>query len=91
VQIHEIVLKAEERAPHLPEDTRKVPLELWIKGFITSDAAIGDTVEILTVTGRRVKGELVQINPGYVHGFGDFVPETMHIGPQLRKILKGGL
>ncbi len=33
VQIHQIVLKPEERAPQVPEDTKKVPLEFWVKGY----------------------------------------------------------
>lgn len=91
VQIHEIVLKPEERTGKLPEDTQKVPLELWVKGYIQTDANIGDTVEIKTLTGRTVTGELVDVNPKYEYGFGDeFVPELLRIGVQLRSILKEG-
>jgi hypothetical protein len=90
VQIHRIVLKPEERSPHLPEDTKKVPLEVWQKGFITHDASIGDEVEIETVIGRRVKGKLVRVNPVYEHNFGKPVPELLTIGMELRKFLEGG-
>lgn len=90
VQIHETVLEPKERAPHLPDDTREVPLELWVKGFINIDASIGDNVDITTVTGRVVSGCLVEINPGYSHNFGECAPELLHIGPQLKKILKDG-
>lgn len=90
VQIHEIILKPEERPSHLPEDTKKVPLELWVKGFLNNDGKIGEEAEITTLTGRVVKGELVEVNPGYKYGFGDFVPEILQIGIQLRGILKGG-
>lgn len=90
VQIHEIILSPEERLPHLPEDTKKVPLQQWIKGFVNSDCKIGDTVEITTVTGRKTSGKLVDINPGYSHDFGKCIPEFNHIGPQLKKILKEG-
>ena len=31
VRIHNIVLKVGERADNLPEDTKKVPLEMWDK------------------------------------------------------------
>ena len=34
VRIHNIVLKVGERADNLPEDTKKVPLEMWDKGFL---------------------------------------------------------
>ncbi|MCX7884630.1 MAG: 2-amino-4-oxopentanoate thiolase subunit OrtA [Caloramator sp.] len=91
VQIHQIVLKPEERTGKLPEDTKKVPLELWVKGFLNHDANLYDEVEITTLTGRKVKGELVLINPRYEYGFGEeYVPELLNIGIQLRGILKGG-
>lgn len=90
VQIHQIVLKPEERAPQVPEDTKKVPLELWVKGIALQDAKIGSMIEIETATGRRVKGELTAVNPRYVHDFGDFVPELLKVDMQLREILFGG-
>ncbi len=37
VKIHSIVLQPEERAPQVPEDTKKVPLETWVKGFLLDD------------------------------------------------------
>ncbi|HBE7932979.1 TPA: 2-amino-4-ketopentanoate thiolase, partial [Clostridioides difficile] len=61
VIIHNIVLTPEERAPQVPEDTKKVSLEMWVKGFIQSDASIGDLVEVKTITGRLVKGNLLKI------------------------------
>lgn len=90
VQIHQIVLKPEERAAHLPEDTKKVPLELWVKGFAQEAGKIGDVIEIKTVTGRKIKGELVKINPRYIHDFGDYVPELTKIDMQLKEIVFGG-
>lgn len=90
VQIHQIVLKPEERAPQVPEDTKKVPLELWVKGYALHDAKIGEEIEIETTTGRRVKGELVAVNPKYIHSFGDFVPELLQIDKQVKGILFGG-
>lgn len=90
VQIHQIVLNPEERSNHLPEDTKKVPLELWVKGFLKQDSNMGDEVEITTLTGRTVKGTLVDVNPSYKYGFGEFVPELLQVGIQLRGILKEG-
>jgi 2-amino-4-ketopentanoate thiolase alpha subunit len=91
VQIHQIVLKAEERTARIPEDTKLCPVELWVKGFIKHDANIGDVVEIETLTGRLVKGELMEVNPIYHYGFGEeFIPEVLKIGLQLRGILKDG-
>lgn len=90
VQIHQIVLNPEERSNHLPEDTKMVPLEMWVKGFLNKDSNMGDKVEITTLTGRTVEGTLVDVNPSYKYGFGDFVPELLQVGIQLRAILKEG-
>lgn len=90
VRIHDIVLQPSERAPHLPDDTKKVPLEMWIKGFLQEDANIGDVVVIKTITGRIEKGRLIEVNPHYDHDFGLFVPELLQIGIQLKEILWGG-
>lgn len=88
VQVHEVILKPEARAPHLPEDTRKVPFEMWVKGFLNHDCSIGDVAEITTVTGRVVNGELTEINPGYSHGFGTCVPEILTVGLSLKRMLE---
>ncbi len=90
VQIHQIILKPEERAPQVPEDTKEVPLELWVKGFALHNADIGETVEIETVTGRKASGKLLAVNPRYIHSFGEFVPELLKIDAQLKEILYGG-
>jgi hypothetical protein len=90
VQIHQIVLKPEERAEHLPEDTKKVPLELWVKGFAQNEAKVGEEIQIKTVTGRMVVGELYAINPKYIHDFGNYVPELTKIDMQIKDELFGG-
>ncbi len=89
VRIHSIVLKPEERTGKLPEDTKKVPLELWVKGFLKEDACIGDTVGIETITGRAEEGTLIEAEPVYHHGFGDiYIPELLQIGLQARAIMR---
>lgn len=90
VQIHQIVLQPEERAPQVPEDTKQVPLELWVKGFALNEAKIGEQIEIETTTGRNVKGELVAVNPKYIHSFGEFVPELLQVDKTVKGILFGG-
>ena len=89
VQIHQIVLEPEKRAPQVPNDTKKVPLELWVKGYILSDAEIGDSIEIETVTGRRITGTLKIINPNYTHSFGNFVPELLKVDKIVKTIFFG--
>ncbi len=90
VKIYRVILKPEERAPQVPDDTKLVPLEMWVKGFITADAELGDHVEVKTITGRMESGKLVEINPTYTHSFGNFVPELLQIGLDLKEILFGG-
>jgi len=90
VRIHDIVLTPEERSPNIPEDTKKVPIEMWTKGFLQSDASIGDKITIKTITGRTVNGKLIEANPYYDHDYGKFIPEILEIGLQLKELLWGG-
>jgi len=90
VQVHQIILKPEERTAKIPEETKKVPLELWVKGYLNVDGDIGDIVEITTLTKRKVEGELVEVNPIYDYGFGEeFVPELVQIGEMVKSIVRG--
>lgn len=89
VEIHDIVLKPEERTGNLPEETKKVPLEMRLKGFLLEEADLGDRVKIRTVTGRIVEGTLLKENPVYEHGYGEtFIPELLTIGQNLRAMLE---
>jgi 2-amino-4-ketopentanoate thiolase alpha subunit len=88
VRIHSILMEKGERAPQVPADTAKVPYELWDKGFLVSEKAeIGDEVEIETITGRIIKGNLLESNPSYAHNFGEFIPEILKIDKQLKDIM----
>lgn len=89
VRVHSIVLNPSERSSNLPEETRKVPLEMWDKGFLLEDANLGDEVEVKTITNRKIKGKLIEVNPVYRHNYGEFVPELLQIGLQAREILFG--
>ena len=89
VQVHLVVLEAGERAPQVPNDTAKVPLEMKVKGSLVEDlAVIGDTVTVETSVGRKITGELVAIDPPYDVGFGPPPVELRSVGSELRKILK---
>jgi hypothetical protein len=90
VRIHKIILGPAERAPQVPEDTKKVPLEMWDKGFLQEDAETGDEVTVKTVTGRKETGTLIEVNPYYEHDFGRFIPELLSIDRQVREIVFGG-
>jgi hypothetical protein len=89
VRIHSLVLTAEQRSPQVPEDTARVPLQMWDKGFLlNAEAAVGDDVEVETIIGRKVKGTLLEIEPVWDHDFGRCVPEIFSIDRQLKAIMK---
>lgn len=91
VQIFNVVLNPEERATIIPDETKKVPLTMMVKGFmVTERASLGDVVKIRTVTDRVVKGELVSINPGYDISYGRPLKELLTIGSEARRFLAGG-
>jgi hypothetical protein len=88
VRIHLEILAAEERSPGIPSDTAAHPYEGWINGWATEAATVGEMVTIRTLTGRSVRGTLVESFPGYRHGFGKPNPALLAVGPSLRKLLK---
>lgn len=90
VQIRQQILAPEERAPQVPADTAQVPLILLAKGFLVASAQKGETVQVKTLSGRLLEGELVEVLPCYSHDFGQVVPELLEIGPRVRALLKKG-
>ncbi|QVK19112.1 2-amino-4-ketopentanoate thiolase [Mycoplasmatota bacterium] len=89
VQIHKIILEPKDRAPQVPDDTKKIPLEMWVKGFLVEDGNLGEIVQIKTLTNRIEEGELVQENPSFKHNFGHFVPEIIQIGQMVKDFMFG--
>jgi len=90
VQIHQVVLKAGERAPQVPKDTARVPLEMKVKGvLLDEEAEQGDQVTIETAVGRRLEGKLVAVNPAYEVGYGPPPGELRPVGSELRRFLRG--
>ena len=89
VEIHRIVLPAGERVPQVPDDTRQVPLEMRVKGFLVAPASSGEEAEIVTPVGRRLRGVVRQVNPAYTHGFGAPIAELSGIGREVRALLRG--
>lgn len=87
VEIHGIVLPAGERARQVPQDTRQVPLEMRVKGFLLNDARLGDEVEIRTPAGRCLRGTLNRANPGYEHSFGPPIAALSAIADEVRALL----
>ena len=83
VEIEQIILNPEQRAPTLPEDTRQTPYVMRVSGFLEHDAELGQPCTIRTLIGRKLKGNLRAVNPGYSHSFGDTVPELLTIGNEV--------
>ena len=91
VRIHSVVLNPDQRAPNLPAETRRVPLEMWVAGVLLQEsAAIGEPVSVRTTTGRVVAGRLETVHPSHGHSFGTFVPELQAIRQELRDLMAGG-
>jgi hypothetical protein len=88
VLIHRIILPAAERAAVMPDDTKQKPFEMWVKGRLCTDteagAELGAEVEVITRTGRRERGTLLEANPAFTHGFGEYIPELLRISEQVR-------
>jgi len=80
VEIEQIVLNPDQRAPSLPEETRKVPYVLRVSGFLIEDGQLGQDVKIKTIIGRQLSGTLKVVNPCYSHSFGKTIPELLTIG-----------
>lgn len=91
VRIHKVVLSAAERTAKLPDDTKKVDFEMWVKGALMNETAeIGDTVQVETAVGRIEEGTLIEVGPYYTHSYGKFVPEIIEIDKKLREIMDFG-
>ena len=88
VEIWRIVLPAGERATQVPDDTRGVPLEMKVKGFLVAPATLGEKAEIETSTGRRLSGTLTEVNPAYSHSFGPPIPELSAIAGEVWAMLR---
>ncbi len=88
VEIHSVVLEPSQRAARIPDDTKRLPLEMRVKGFLAMPAKPGDSVEIITPSGRRLCGTLASVNPVYSHGFGAPIPELAHIGSEVRELAR---
>lgn len=91
VRIHRNVLEPQDRTGKLPEDTKQVPLEMWVKGRLQDEKAeIGDEVTVKTIVGRLEHGRLIEVDPCYELNYGTFVPEILTMEESLRTALFGG-
>jgi len=90
VQIKKTILTPKDRAKNLPEPTKRVPMMMWVKGYLLDSADIGVNVRVKTLTGRIESGILVCENPSYKHNYGEFVPEILEIDRIVKTELYGG-
>ena len=84
VEIERVLLKPEERAANLPEDTARTPYVLRLSGFLQEDAELGSEVTVRSLIGHDHAGLLRVVNPSYSHSFGATVPELLTIGTGAR-------
>lgn len=90
VRIRKTLLQPSDRSDNLPEDTKKVPLKMWVKGFLLEEGELYDYAHIKTITGRIEYGRIKQVEPPYKHGFGDFVGEILKIREIILNDVYGG-
>ena len=91
VEIWNVIMEPGKRAPQVPEDTQKVPLEMRLRGFLVNEQAkLGELVSVRTRIGRVVDGKLVSLHPRYNHSFGEPQKVLLDIGQELRTFLKTG-
>jgi len=90
VRIRRTLLQPAERAENLPEDTKNVPLKMWVKGRLLEESELFDYAHIETVTGRKEYGRVKEVEPPYKHGFGDYVEEIMTIRQIVLNDMYGG-
>lgn len=89
VRVKNTILKVGERAPQIPDVTKKVPLEMFVNGFLQDEQAkAGDQARITSLAGRTLTGTLIEIMPGYKVDYGRPQPELLAIGPEIRAVLK---
>ncbi|MFW5889252.1 MAG: 2-amino-4-oxopentanoate thiolase subunit OrtA [Bacillota bacterium] len=90
VLIEKEILKPNQRANNLPEETKKVPLKMWVKGYLLTDSLLNDMVKVKTLTGRIESGILKTANPAYMHTYGEFIPELLKIDNMIKTELFNG-
>lgn len=89
VQIEKVILSPEERSATVPDDTKKTPLMMWVKGYLLEESNLGEIVKIKTKTNRIEEGKLIEINPSFKHSFGNYCSELAVIDKIVLNALYG--
>ncbi len=88
VEIRRTLLEAGKRNKNIPEETKKVPLEMRMRGTLLEDGNLLEHVRIETETGRMEEGILVSVDPRYDHDFGGHVEELRIVRQRIRKDMR---
>jgi 2-amino-4-ketopentanoate thiolase alpha subunit len=87
-EIEWVVLRPQERAATAPDDTRAVPYLARARG-LAADPVVGQEAEIRTANGRRLRGTVLKIYPGYHHSFGRPLPAWVQMQTEIRALARG--
>ena len=75
-------------SPSLSKSSRAQTVTVILLQPAEVTMAPGETAEIITPAGRRLRGTLAAVNPAYTHGFGAPLPELSGIGGEVRAMLR---
>jgi 2-amino-4-ketopentanoate thiolase alpha subunit len=89
VEVQQVVLKAGDRAPNVPDDTAGLDFVARIRGFLANETPLGAEATIRTLTGRSVSGRLTVVDPRNPADFGDPVPDLLRLGQAARQAIDG--
>jgi 2-amino-4-ketopentanoate thiolase alpha subunit len=81
-----LVLSPEERANGCPPDTRQLPYMARARGM-AAHPVIGTEAEVSTASGRRIRGRVRELEPGYEHTFGHPLPQWVHMKNHIRELV----
>lgn len=87
-EVEWVVLEPVDRSAGAPEDTRAQRYVARCRG-LAADPVMGETARIRTPSGRTLQGRVVDVNPGYHHGFGRPLPEWTRMRQGLRELIDG--
>ncbi len=89
VEIEWTVLSVGERAASIPDDTSATPYLARVRGFAETPVRIGDLTEVVTASGRRLRGQVVRLRPGHDHSFGRPLPAWLEMQRSIRTAVAG--
>jgi hypothetical protein len=91
VSVETVILPVGERAPQVPDDTKRTPLRAFTKGFLQEESATrGDLVTVRTMSDRLVTGTVSDLPISPTHTFGHSVPELTAVHRQVFELMFGG-